>query len=47
MRIEEKIFKIQLEKGASESVEVNFIAGLAQLAIDKGYDLLSEKERIF
>ena len=45
MRIEEKIFKIQLEKGVFDSAKVDFAAGLAKLAIDKGYDSLSSKQK--
>ncbi|MBU1387584.1 MAG: hypothetical protein KKD32_06995 [Proteobacteria bacterium] len=45
MGIEEKIFEIQLKRGVFETAEVDFAAGLAQLAIDKGYASLSNRQR--
>lgn len=45
MGVEEKIFKTQLEKGVFDAAEVNFAEGLARLAVDKGYDSLSSKQK--
>lgn len=45
MRVEEKIFQTQLEKGVFDAAEVNFADGLARLAIDKGYNSLSSKQK--
>lgn len=45
MKIEEKIFESQLEKGVFDAPGVDFAGGLAQLAIDKGYNSLSQKQK--
>ncbi|PMR67100.1 hypothetical protein [Halomonas heilongjiangensis] len=45
MGIEEKIFETQLENGVFDAAEVDFAEGLARLAVDKGYDSLSPKQK--
>lgn len=45
MGIEEKIFKIQLENCVFETAKVDFAEGLARLAVNKGYNSLSPKQK--
>lgn len=45
MGIEEKIFETELEHCVFEAAEVDFAEGLARLAVDKGYDSLSPKQK--
>jgi hypothetical protein len=45
MGIKEEILATQLEKGVFDDAEVSFAAGIAQSAVDKGYDSLSSKQK--
>lgn len=45
MGVAERIFQTQLKKGVFDSAGVDFAKGLAQLAIDKGFDSLSQKQK--
>jgi len=45
MGIEEKIFETQLENGVFDDADVDFAEGLAQSAVDKGFDSLSPKQK--
>ena len=45
MRITEDIIKVQLEKDYYEDKQPDYIAGLAQRAVEFGFDQLSEKQQ--
>lgn len=46
MKIEEKIFVVQLKNDFFADAEVDFTKGLAQRAVDHGYDSLSDKQKL-
>lgn len=45
MGIEEKIFETQLDNGVFDAADVDFAEGLARLAVDRGFDSLSSKQK--
>jgi hypothetical protein len=45
MSIEEQILKAELEKGVFDNAEIDIAEGIAKLAVDKGYDSLSDKQK--
>ena len=45
MGVKERIFQTQLEKEVFDSAEIDFAKGLAQLAVDNGFDSLTQKQK--
>ena len=46
MGLQESILKFQIEHGIFDDAEFHGAEGIAKLAIDRGYETLSEKQKM-